>query len=324
MKNLQERMRDVFLEQIYNRMHDDDRLFIVTADFGSPVLDKLRKDFTERIVNVGIAEQNLINISTGLALEGYIVYAYAIIPFLTMRAYEQIRNNLSLLAQIKEMNINLIGVGAGLSYDLSGPSHCALEDICIMRTLPNICIFSPSDSVLTKTFINYSIENKRPKYMRLDGKPMPDIYKDEKMLGINKGFSKLAEGKEVCMVSTGFMTHTALKVANRLMKEGVNIGLIDVFMIKPMDESMLFEELSKYSCVVTLEEAFINKGGLDSLIASILGNNKSGIILKRMGFGDKYVFDIGSRDYLHKLNGLDDDTIIKTIKEELLQKQDEG
>jgi len=318
------RMRDVFLEQIYNRMRDDNRLFFLTADFGSPVLDNLRKDFRERVVNVGIAEQNLINISTGLALEGYIVYAYAIIPFLTMRAYEQIRNNLSLLAQIKEMNINLIGVGAGLSYDLSGPSHCALEDICIMRTLPNICIFSPSDSVLTKTFINYSIENKRPKYMRLDGKPMPDIYKDEKMLGINKGFSKLAEGKEVCMVSTGFMTHTALKVANRLMKEGVNIGLIDVFMIKPMDESMLFEELSKYSCVVTLEEAFINKGGLDSLIASILGNNKSGIILKRMGFGDKYVFDIGSRDYLHKLNGLDDDTIIKTIKEELLQKQDEG
>lgn len=318
MKNLQERMRDVFLEQIYNRMHDDDRLFIVTADFGSPVLDKLRKDFTERIVNVGIAEQNLINISTGLALEGYIVYAYAIIPFLTMRAYEQIRNNLSLLAQIKEMNINLIGVGAGLSYDMSGPSHCALEDICIMRTLPNICIFSPSDCVLTKTFINYSIENKRPKYMRLDAKPMPNIYKDENMLDINKGFCKLVEGKEVCMVSTGFMTHTALKVANKLMKEGIHIGLIDIFMIRPIDERMLFEELSKYNCVVTLEEAFINKGGLDSFIASILDTRKSKISLRRMGFGDKYVFDIGSRDYLHKLNGLDDVSVTRSIKDELL------
>jgi transketolase len=314
------KMRDVFLEQIYNHMRDDNRLFFLTADFGSPILDKLRKDFTERIVNVGIAEQNLINIATGLALEGYIVYAYAIIPFLTMRAYEQIRNNLSLLAQIKEMNINLIGVGAGLSYDMSGPSHSALEDISIMRTLPNICIFSPSDCVLTKTFFDYSTENKRPKYMRLDGKPMPDIYKDAAGLDIHKGFCKLVEGKEICMVSTGFMTHTALRVANKLMKEGINIGLIDIFMIRPMDEIMLFEELSNYNCVVTLEEAFINKGGLDSLIASILDNNKSGIILKRIGFGDQYVFDIGSRDYLHKLNGLDDECIMKNIKSELFQK----
>ncbi len=87
---------------------------------------------------------------------------------------------------------------------------------------------------------------------------------------------------------------------------------------------MLFEELSKYSCVVTLEEAFINKGGLDSFIAGILNDNKSGIILKRMGFGDKYVFDIGSRDYLHKLNGLDDESIMKNIKGELLKKYNEG
>ena len=312
------RMRDVFLDQIYNHVRDNDKLFFLTADFGSPILDKIRKDFPKRIVNVGIAEQNLINISTGLALEGYIVYAYAIAPFLTMRAYEQIRNNLSLLAQREEMNINLIGVGAGLSYDMSGPSHCALEDICIMRTLPNICIFSPSDCVLTEAFFDYSTENKRPKYMRLDGKPMPDIYKYEASLNMHKGFCKLVEGEEVCMVSTGFMTHTALNVANTLMKEGIRIGLIDVFMIKPMDERMLFEELSEYNCVVTLEEAFINKGGLDSLIASILGNNKSGIILKRMGFGDQYVFDIGSRDYLHTLNGLDEESIMNNIKGELL------
>jgi transketolase len=154
--------------------------------------------------------------------------------------------------------------------------------------------------------------------MRLDGKPMPDIYKDEESVDINKSFCKLLVGKEVCMVSTGFMTHTALKVANKLMKEGLNIGLIDIFMIRPMDEAMLFEELSKYRCVVTLEEAFINKGGLDSFIAGILNANESGIILKRMGFGDKYVFDIGSRDYLHKLNGLDDESIMKNIKDGLL------
>src|SRR4030043_1505192 len=114
MKDTKKIMRDVFIEQIYNRMVKDDNLFFVSADFGSPKLDNLREKFKDRFINVGIAEQNLINISTGLALEGYIVYAYAIAPFLTMRAYEQIRN-LSLLSQIKEVNLNLIGVGIGLS-----------------------------------------------------------------------------------------------------------------------------------------------------------------------------------------------------------------
>ena len=136
-------MRDVFIEGIYNRMQEDRNLFFISADFGSPKLDRLREDFKDRFINVGIAEQNLINISTGLALEGFTVYAYAIAPFLTMRAYEQIRINLSLHAQLKEININLIGVGAGLSYDVSGPSHHCLEDLSIMRTLPNLIVFSP-------------------------------------------------------------------------------------------------------------------------------------------------------------------------------------
>src|SRR5208337_5213045 len=108
------------------------------ADFGSPKLDKLREDFSDRFINVGIAEQNLVNVSTGLALEGYTVYAYAIAPFLVMRAFEQIRNNMSLLYHTRELNVNLIGVGAGLSYDVSGPTHHSVEDIAIIRTLPNM------------------------------------------------------------------------------------------------------------------------------------------------------------------------------------------
>ena len=138
-------MRDVFIEQVYYRMRDDRNIFFLCADFGSPKLDKLKEDFNDRFINVGIAEQNLINISTGLALEGFTVYAYAIAPFLVMRAYEQIRINLSLHAQLRDVNVNLVGVGAGLSYDVSGPTHHCLEDITIMKVLPNLEVFSPSD-----------------------------------------------------------------------------------------------------------------------------------------------------------------------------------
>jgi len=307
--------RDVFIEQIYNRMHEDENIFFLCADFGSPKLDALREKFPNRFINVGIAEQNLINVSTGLALEGYTVYAYAIAPFLTMRAYEQIRVNLSLQAQLKEININLIGVGAGLSYDVSGPTHHCLEDISIMRTLPNMIVFSPSDWTLAQKFVDYSINVKKPKYLRFDGKPVPQIYEDVDTIKFENGFSELFHGEKTCLITTGYMTHKAINVVKKLADSNILIGLIDVYLIKPFNEELFFETIKNYSHVITIEEAFINKGGLDGLISKILDNKSSNIRLKRMGFEDAYVFDIGSREYLHKRNNLDEESINKIIKE---------
>lgn len=308
-------MRDVFIEQIYARMHSDKKIFFLCADFGSPKLDPLRKKFRDRFINVGIAEQNLVNVSTGLALEGFTVYAYAIASFLTMRAYEQIRTNLALYAQLKEINVNLIGVGAGLSYDISGPTHHCLEDISIMRTLPNVTIFSPSDSVLTEKFLDYSICVKKPKYLRFDGKPLPEIYRHIEGMKLENGFYELARGEKVCLVSTGYMTHKAIKVAKRLINDDIHIGLIDVFLLRPFDEDLFLKSLNKYKCVITLEEGFINKGGLDSLVSSIIDKKELNIRLKRMGFNDDYVFNIGSRDYLHGLCNLDEQNIIEKVKD---------
>jgi len=313
-------MRDVFIEQIYHRMHDDDTIFFLCADFGSPKLDVLREEFEDRFINVGIAEQNLINVATGLALEGYTVYAYAIAPFLTMRAYEQIRVNLSLHAQLKEININLIGVGAGLSYDVSGPTHHCLEDISIIRTLPNITLFSPSDWGLAQRFVDYSIKVKIPKYIRFDGKPLPQIYENVDDVKLEDGFYEMIKGEDVCLISTGYMTHKALNAVKTLLEEGIAVGVIDVFLIKPLDEEMLFERLNRYKHLITLEEGFINKGGLDSLISSILDRKNSNVRLKRMGFEDSYKFDIGGRDYLLRLNKLDEMHIIHNIKENIKQR----
>lgn len=304
-------MRDVFIEELCGRMENDKNIFFVCADFGSPKLDRLKDSFKDRFINVGIAEQNLINISAGLALEGFTVYAYAIAPFLIMRPYEQIRINLSMQSQLKEINVNLIGVGAGLSYDVSGPTHHCLEDISIMRVLPNIEIFSPSDWVTAKEFVDHSINVKKPKYLRFDGKPLPPIYKK---IDIDSGFSELKKGKDLCLVSTGYMTHKALEAVEKLSKEGIDIGLVDIFMLKPLNEKPLFNALKKYGYLLTLEEGFINKAGLDSLVLSLLNRNNSLIRLKNAGFNDSYVFDIGSRDHLHKLNKLDEDSIIKNIK----------
>lgn len=308
-------MRDVFIEQVYNRMFEDKTIFFLAADFGSPKLDAIRTDFSERFINVGIAEQNLINVAAGLALEGFTVYAYAIAPFLTMRAYEQIRNNLSLLSHVHEINVNLVGVGAGLSYDVSGPTHHSVEDISIMRALPNISILSPSDWVLAESFVDYSIENKKPKYIRFDGKPLPNIYDSKGAINLQHGFSELIEGEEICIISTGYMTHTALKAAEKLISDGMKIGVIDVFVIKPINASLFFQVLSKYKHIVTLEEAFINKGGLDSLVMSIMNEKGASLKLTNKGFKDSYVFDIGSREYLHRLNRIDAESIAEDIKD---------
>ena len=309
-------MRDVLIEKIFNKMHENEKIFLISADFGAPALDKLRDKFKDRFINVGIAEQNLVNISTGLALEGFTVYAYAIAPFITMRAYEQIRVNLSLLSHTREINVNLIGVGGGLSYDVAGPTHHCIEDISIMRVLPNFTVFSPSDWVLTEKFVDFSIQINKPKYIRLDGKPIPKIYRDDEndTLKMENGFHELLKGNEVCIVSTGYMTHKALSVAKKLNEDGMNIGVIDVFLLKPMDEDLLYNSLRKYECVITLEEAFINKGGLDCLISCILSNKESHIKIKRLGFEDRYLFNVGNRDYLHKLSYLDENNIIKVIK----------
>jgi len=313
-------MRDVFIEQICHRMHDDDTIFFLCADFGSPKLDVLRDEFEDRFINVGIAEQNLINVATGLALEGYTVYAYAIAPFLIMRAYEQIRVNLSLHAQLKEINVNLIGVGAGLSYDVSGPTHHCIEDISIMRTLPNITLFSPSDWGLAQRFVDYTIEMKVPKYIRFDGKPLPQIYGNVESVKLEDGFYEMITGEDICLVSTGYMTHKALNAAKSLLDEGIVAGVIDVFLIKPLDKNLFFEKLNGYKYLITIEEGFINKGGLDSLVSSILDRNNSDIRLKRMGFEDSYKFDIGDRDYLLRLNNLSEMNIINNVKDHINQR----
>ncbi len=307
-------MREAFIQGVYDNMRENDKIFFLSADFGAPALDKVKNNFPDRFINVGIAEQNLINIATGIALEGFTVYAYAIAPFLIMRAYEQIRNNLSLLSVLRELNINLIGVGAGLSYDVSGPTHHGLEDISAIRTLPNICVFSPCDNFLAAKLVQYSITNKKPKYFRLDGKPLSDVYNESHDVNSDVGFFELVEGGDGCLISTGYMTHTALQVADRLMAENIKIGIIDVFTIKPLNESLLNKAIKKYKFVITLEEAFINKNGLDRTVINALDESSS-LIIRCKGFEDSYGFDVGSREYLHRLRRLDADSIIIDIKE---------
>ena len=307
-------MRDILIDEIYKRMNANGRIFFLSADFGSPALDRLREDFPERFINVGIAEQNLISVAAGLGLEGFTVFAYAIAPFLSMRAFEQIRISLALMAQTREVNVNLIGVGAGLSYDVTGPTHHCLEDIALMRLLPNVNVVSPADSSFMGDIASYAISDSKPCYIRLDGKALPRVYPSGTEPQFSDGFGQLRAGKKICLISTGYMTHIALQVADALSKEGCSIGLVDVFLLKNLNTSKLKTELNNYEILVTLEEGFIWRGGLDSLVSSLTMSSKTPKPVYPLGFDDKYIFEVGDRKHLHEVAGLGVDRIVEKIK----------
>lgn len=309
-------MRDVFWEKLYAQMPADPSIFILADDLGAPVFDKIRQEYPDRFINVGIAEQNLLNVAVGLAIEGHKVYAYAIAPFF-LRAYEILRI-LAIFAQERPLNINLVGIGVGVSYDVSGPTHHCLEDLTAIRGLPHIDLFSPCDLQTTERFVQRTLERKRVKYIRLDGKPQPWVYGDEETFDFEAGFKRVATGERVCLVSTGFMTRKAMAVVAALREQGIAVGLVDVFGLNPIDRAGLASILAPYETVVTLEEGFINRGGLDSLVAGLYDDAKGRpATLRRLGFRDRYLYRFGTREFLYQQMGVDQRAIVATIADAL-------
>ncbi len=305
-------MRDSLLESIYKAMLQDSEIFFVTADFGSPVLDKIRRDAGERFINVGIAEQNLINVSAGLALEGFKVFAYAIAPFITMRCFEQIRVNLALLSEVRPMNVNLIGVGAGYSYVVSGPTHQCYEDLTLMRALPNMQIYSPSDQVIAAALPKQCLSNGGIKYLRLDAQVLPIIYQ-EKTLSFSDGFYEHCHGEDICLIATGYTLHTALKVKEELAALGILIGVIDLFDITGFNVNRLGPILASYKGVVTIEEGFSGKGGMDAMVFDFINRKMLDVRLLSIGVEGGYSFEIGGREYLHERVGIGVNAVVQKM-----------
>ena len=306
-------MRDIFLERIWETMKNDHDIFFVTADFGSPVLDKIREDYPTRFVNVGIAEQNLINVSAGLALEGYTVFAYAIAPFITMRCYEQIRVSLALLSEVRPMNVNLIGVGAGYSYVVSGPTHQCYEDITLMRSLPNFQILSPADHVTAGKMFDGCVDKQGLKYLRFDAEVLPVIYKNRSPK-MSEGFHIHNKGKTICLLATGYMVHTAIKVADSMLKDGIDIGVIDVFDITDFSTNELEKVLVDYAGIISLEEGFRGCGGVDAMLLEFVARRNLPLKVLNIGVEAGYSFDLGTRTELHERVGIGFQSVLSQVQ----------
>ncbi|HJN88307.1 MAG TPA: transketolase C-terminal domain-containing protein, partial [Dehalococcoidia bacterium] len=299
-------MRDAFFDEI-NRLAAKNRdVLLLTDDQGAFSLEWLRENLPEQYFNVGVAEQNLISVAAGLALGGKIPIVYGISPFMTLRCYEQVRNDLCCM----ELPVTIVASGAGYSYGGDGPTHHATQDVAIMRALPDMTILNPSDAVSTTDFARMACLEPVPKYVRIERSTLGKIYDNGH--DFSAGLDLLVDGPDLVIISTGIMTHQALQAAEELARRGVAAGVIDLYRLKPVDEEALLEAIGDTPRIVTLEEHSLI-GGLGSLVCEILSDHGRPIPVKRIGLPDRYLYKYGSREWLQALVGLDLDSIVNSI-----------
>jgi len=301
-------MRDTFLTRLLEKMRKEKDIVLLSADFGAPAIDTIRAEFPDRFFNTGIAEQNLINLSTGFALEGYRVVAYAIAPFITMRCFEQIRVNLAILSQLRPMNVTLVGVGAGFSYDVSGPTHHCIEDLAIMSTLPNLAVYSPSDHTQAPLLAEHCLSHPGIKYLRFDAKPHLPVVENDCAESVTKGFRVLHSGKQIALVCTGYMTHVAHSLLPELATHGVTPTLIDLLAYNCADKQALQSALGDSKHVFLIQEALVSAGA-QALLGGLEHEQKFEVIAAR----PHYSFEIGNRETIHEACGLGRQHILETI-----------
>lgn len=301
-------MRDVFLNKLYELAQQDKNIILITDDLDATAVQSFKTHLPKQIINIGIAEQNMINIAAGLALKGKKVYVYAIAPFATLRCLEQIKVNLCLM----NLPVTILGTGAGMSYNIAGPTHHATEDIAVMNALPRMTIYNPSDNVMVEALVDITYNDPGPKYIRFDRIIVPNLYSTS-FSDFSSGVNKYKTGLQTIIITSGTMVHTALDVCQNLSTSyKMHVGVIDLYRIKPVNEKQLLNFIENTKSIVTIEEHQIN-GGIGSIIAGILTDNNIQKPLKRIGIQDKYCTNFGTREFMQQINNLDTESIIQQI-----------
>lgn len=304
-------MRQVTIEQAQKIMRENPKSYFLVGDLGYHAVEAIEQEFPNRFINMGVAEQNMIGVAAGLALNGNKVFVYSIIPFLTMRPFEQIRNDLC----YQNLDVVLIGAGAGLSYGILGPTHFSLEDIAIMRVLPNMTVFSPADETEAIMGMAAVANLKGPVYFRTGGRAEPKVFDKPYDFQLGKG-KVVREGNEIIIATTGPSLKEALMAAEELEGEGIKVGLVHFHTIKPFDHELVKKIASKAKLIVTVEEHFL-VGGLGSAVAEIAAEINNSARVVRMGVDDQFIKHTGSQKYLRTVMGLDQAAIAKKVKENL-------
>lgn len=288
---------------------------VLDADLaGSTKTSEFRKVAPERFVEVGIAEQDMIGVAAGLAASGKTVFASTFAVFASGRCWEQIR----LAMAYPRLNVKVVSTHCGISVGPDGASHQALEDLAIMRAIPNMTVISPADAYEAYAATLAIADYNGPVYMRLGRADMPVIFDEDVKFEIGKA-RLIRSGSDVTLIGTGQMVSLCLDAAEALEKEGISADVIDMSTIKPLDIDAIYESVTKTGCVVTAEEHSVI-GGLGSAVSEFLSENFP-CPLTRIGTRDTFG-ESGEPDELFKKYGLTAEDIIEAAKRSITKKKE--
>ncbi len=294
--------RDIFLDEINLKLETDKDIYVMSADFGAASLDKTRHKFKENFIHCGISEQAMFDIATGLALEGKKVLTYAMGPFISLRAIEQIKCGPAMM----KLPMTILSVGIGLGYADAGPTHYATEDYACLRAIGGTSIYTASDNFIAKEIAENIINKNSLNYVRLDRHPTENLIYKNSEYNFENGFRIIGEFSEnkIALVSHGKILHNCLKLINELNH---NFFIVDLFRSKPISKK--FIQLMKNIKKVVVVDEQTQYGNLTSAVQSELSKNELFPYIKNLSLPDEYVFMNGGRDYLLKINNLDENSI---------------
>jgi transketolase len=302
-------LRDAFVAAISELAAADGRIMLLTGDLGFGVLTEFEKRFPRQYLNVGVAEQNMLGLATGLALEGRVVFAYSIANFPTLRCLEQIRND----ACYHDANVKIVSVGAGFSYGALGISHHATEDVSIVRALPNICIVSPGDLWEAYEATKAVATWPGTVLLRLDKSHAPATNRPGEAFHLGRA-RLVRDGQDATIATMGGILGEVLRAADVLAEDGIRCRILSFSTIKPLDTEALIAAVAETGSIFTVEEHTV-EGGFGGAVAEIV--LEMGCVPRsfyRIGLRDGFSSVVGSQQYLRSVYGLDARAIAQTVR----------
>jgi transketolase len=307
-------MRPTCVDKIFELARCDSRVAYIGSDLDPPILKRMKAEMPGRAFMEGVSEQHVVGMAAGLAMEGFIPYVHTIATFITRRCYEQVAVDLCL----HNLPVRLIGNGAGLVYAPLGPTHLAIEDIAIMRALPNMTVVSVCDADEMKRFMDQTLDWPGPIYIRLAKGYDPIVSRPELDFTIGKAIVMREAGagrRRALLVATGVATTRALAAADLLAAEGIECTVMHIHTVKPLDVEALLQHVPQSDLIVTIEEHTV-VGGLGSAVIDALVEELSGSLppVKRLGIPDAFAKNYGSQDQLMELYGLQPPGIAAVVR----------
>lgn len=307
-------IRDVYGDLLVQLGQEDERIVVLDADVSSSTKSgAFGKAYPDRFFNVGIAEANMVAMAAGLATTGKIPFANTFAVFITSIGLISARA----FGSYSKLNIKLMGAYCGLSDSFDGPSHHALEDLAIMRALPNFEVLVATDEVQTEWLVRYAIATEGPMYIRLSRDATPTVYQPGATFEPRKG-KIVHEGSDACVFACGGMVGQALEAARHLAVKGISIRVVDLFSIKPIDADLILRSAAQTGAVITVEEHNIH-GGLGSAVAEVLAEGQANVPVSFVGVQDTHAESGSYADLLSKY-GLDVAGIERAVEAIMLKK----